>query len=138
MRKRNNTTVRHPSLALRASLKVAEQVGKRGKISVSKAMREVGYSRHMSRKPERLKKTKVYKAVVGDLVKDLEEIASLGAKRLKDDLSNGKKSIRPSDVSTIVKNSVHDNQLLSGKKTENYGDIMNSLDALNKAIKQAK
>jgi hypothetical protein len=96
--------------------KVIQAVRKGEKISVSKIMREQGYSKHMAKQPNRVVQSKSYQQAIAPVVEQLEKerqriIKAMASK----DLSDEKYATLVTAMDVVTKNT----QLLGGRATDN-------------------
>lgn len=113
---------------------VIAEVVKGRKPSISKIALKHGYSPSVARNPKKIRKTKSYQ----DVMVPFEQKLLLIRDRFANELLRKARRIDqtdPAKLSVVIKNSVHDYQLLTGGKTENTGiDALS--DSINELIKK--
>lgn len=100
--------------------KVLESLGKKKKPNLGKIAREVGYADNTADNPLNITETKSYKDVVNPVI---EQYQKLREKIISEMNRKGRKLSKEKLIAltTALKNTTHDIQLLTGGKTENNG-----------------
>lgn len=100
--------------------KVVESLGRGKKPNLGKIAREVGYADNTADNPKNITETDSYKEVVNPVV---EKYRKLQEKIIDEMNRQGRRLSKEKLISltTALKNTTHDIQLLTGGKTENNG-----------------
>ena len=118
---------------------VINQVRKGQKVKLGATILKHGFTKSMSESPTKITKTKSYKEVMDPFIKKMitlrdnlaEEMASERRKRTF-------KKEKLLFMSTTMKNTIHDIQLLTGGRTDNFGldELRNNIADLIKDVKE--